>query len=257
MREVYFLSDFGLADPYAAVVKAVMRQVAPGLAVHDLAHNLPPGDLRRASYILYESVPYLPRGAVVLAVVDPGVGSSRRAVLVLGERLFYVAPDNGLLTLAYLQDPPKKAYLLEDPAYHLPRKSSTFHGRDVFGPVAAHLAAGVEPQRFGPELPVRELLRLPIHLSFGRQGEVLTFDRFGNAITTLLTTPAQIRGKAVCIRYHRIPVATHYAEVPVGAALAYIGSAGLLELAVHLGNAREQLGLREGDPVELCEDRWD
>ncbi len=251
MREVFFLSDFGLADPYAAVVKAVMRQIAVGVVIHDLAHNLPPGDLHRASYILYESVPYLPKHSVVLAVVDPGVGSSRRAILVIGERLCYVAPDNGLLTLAYLQDPPRKAYQLENPAYHLPRKSTTFHGRDVFGPVAAHLAAGVEPHRFGPELPVSELTRLPIHLNFGSQGEILTFDRFGNAITTLLATPGQLRGKMVRIRYHRIPVATHYAEVPVGAVLAYIGSAGLLEVAVHLGNAREQLGLKQGDRVDL------
>ncbi len=245
------MSDFGLADPYAAVVKAVMRQITTGLVVHDLAHNLPPGDLRRASYILYESVPYLPRNSVVLAVIDPGVGSSRRAVLVVGERLCYVAPDNGLLTLAYLQDPPRKVYALENPAYHLPRKSTTFHGRDVFGPVAAHLAAGVEPHRFGPELPVAELVRLPIHLNFGSQGEILTFDRFGNAITTLLATPAHVRGRTVRIRYHRIPVASHYAEVPVGTALAYVGSAGLLEVAVHLGNAHEQLGLITGDRVEL------
>ncbi|MCS7067291.1 MAG: SAM-dependent chlorinase/fluorinase [Meiothermus sp.] len=251
MREIFFLSDFGLADPYAAVVKVVMRQTAPGVVVHDLAHNLPPGDLNRASYILYESVPYLPRHSVVLAVVDPGVGSSRKAVLVVGERLCYVAPDNGLLTLAYLQDPPRKAYLLENPAYHLPRKSATFHGRDVFGPVAAHLAAGVEPPRFGPELPVQALVRLPIQLNFGTLGEILTFDRFGNAITTLLATPAQIRGKAVRIRYHHIPAASHYAEVPVGSALAYVGSAGLLEVAVHLGNAQEQLGLKQGDRVEL------
>jgi len=251
MREIYFLSDFGLADPYAAVVKAVMRQTTPGVMIHDLAHNLPPGDLYRASYILYESVPYLPKQSVVLAVVDPGVGSSRRAVLVVGQRLCYVAPDNGLLTLAYLQDPPQKVYLLENPTYHLPRKSATFHGRDVFGPVAAHLASGVEPSRFGSELPLSELVRLPIYLNFSNQGEILTFDRFGNAITTLLATPAQIRGKTVRIRYHRIPVASHYAEVPVGAALAYVGSAGLLEIAVHLGNAQEQLGLQQGDRVEL------
>jgi hypothetical protein len=251
MPEIYFLSDFGLADPYAAVVKAVMRQIAGGVMIHDLAHNLPPGDLNRASYILYESVPYLPRQAVVLAVVDPGVGSSRRAVLVVGQRLCYVAPDNGLLTLAYLQDPPRKAYLLENPAYHLPRKSATFHGRDVFGPVAAHLAAGVEPAHFGPELPVSELVRLPIHPNFGTHGEILTFDRFGNAITTLLATPAQIRGKMVRIRYHRIPVASYYAEVPPGSPLAYVGSAGLLEIAIHKGNARKQLGLKQGDPVEL------
>ncbi|WP_299426846.1 SAM-dependent chlorinase/fluorinase [uncultured Meiothermus sp.] len=251
MREVFFLSDFGLADPYAAVVKAVMRRTAPGVVAHDLAHNLPPGDLNRASYILYESVPYLPQQSVVLAVVDPGAGSSHPAVLVLGERLCYVAPDNGLLTLAFLQDPPQKAYLLENPAYHRPNKSATFRGRDLFGPVAAHLAAGVEPHHLGPGLSVQHLVRLPIHLKTGTHGEIFTFDRYGNAITTLLATSDQIRGTTARIRYHKIPVASHYAEVPVGAALAYVGSAGLLEVAVHLGSAQDQLGLKPGDRVEL------
>lgn len=188
---------------------------------------------------------------MVLAVVDPGVGSRRRAVLVVGERLYYVAPDNGLLTLACMRDPPRKAYLLENPSFHLPSKSSTFQGRDVFGPVAAHLAAGVDPQGLGSELPIQQLVRLPIHLSRETHGEILTFDQFGNAITTLIASPEQIRNKTVRIRYHQIAVASHYADVPVGTALAYSGSSGLLEVAVSMGSAYELLGLKQGDRVVL------
>ena len=114
MRPVYFLSDFGLEDPYVAVVKAVLAERAPGAAVVDLAHALPPQDLRRAAYALFEALPYLPEGAVVLAVVDPGVGTARRAVAALG-RWTYVGPDNGLFTLAWLLDPPRRAFLLEPP----------------------------------------------------------------------------------------------------------------------------------------------
>lgn len=250
MREVFFLSDFGLEDPYVAIVKAVMRQIAPGLTVHDLGHNLPLADLRRANYLLYESIPYLPKGAIVLGVVDPGVGSTRKAILVQGDHLTYIAPDNGLLTLAYLQDSPKKVFMLENPAFHLPRKSTTFHGRDIFAPVTAHVARGLEAQQLGPELPTAALTRLALHLGFGNKGEILTFDRFGNAITTLLLTP-RLQGQQVRIGQHRVPLGSHYAEVAPGAPLAYIGSAGLLEIAIYQGNAKLALELQEGDPVQL------
>jgi S-adenosylmethionine hydrolase len=117
MRPVYFLSDFGLEDPYAGIVQAVLEARAPGVRVVHLAHGLPPGDLRRAAYALFEALPYLPPGTVLLAVVDPGVGTGRRAVAAWGERL-YVGPDNGLFTLAWLLDPPQRAFLPENPLPH-------------------------------------------------------------------------------------------------------------------------------------------
>ncbi|KGQ22261.1 SAM hydrolase/SAM-dependent halogenase family protein [Thermus filiformis] len=241
MRRVYFLSDFGLEDPYVGVVKAVLKRKAPGVEVVDLAHDLPPQDLRRAAYALYEALPYLEPQAVVLAVVDPGVGSGRRAVAVLGERA-YVGPDNGLFTLAWLLDPPRAAFLLDRPA-----ASATFHGRDLFAPAAAHLALRLPPEALGPGLDPRGLVRLPLALS-EREGEVLTFDRFGNAITTLTQAPP---GGWVWVGGRRIPIRRTYAEVPPGEALAYLGSAGLLEIALNQGSAREALGLREGERVVL------
>lgn len=255
MRPVFFLSDFGLEDPYVGVVKAVLRERAPGVKAVDLAHDLPPQDLRRAVYALFEAVPYLPEGAVVLAVVDPGVGTSRRAVAVWGRR-WYVGPDNGLFSLAWLLDPPRRAFLLErvlppSPQGALPGwrpGEATFHGRDRFAPAAAHLALGLSPEALGLEVPLEGLKRLPLALTPGPEGEVLTFDRFGNAITTLLQAPL---GGSVEVAGRRLPIRRTFGEVAAGEALAYLGSAGLLEIAVNGGSAREALGLREGMPVRL------
>ncbi|WP_038055099.1 SAM hydrolase/SAM-dependent halogenase family protein [Thermus amyloliquefaciens] len=257
MRPVFFLSDFGLEDPYVGVVKAVLWARAPGVPVLDLAHGLPPQDLRRAAYALFEALPYLPEGAVVLAVVDPGVGTSRRAIAALGRR-FYVGPDNGLFTLAWLLDPPMRAHEIAfisppRPAGILPPPGwapggHTFHGRDLFAPAAAHLALGLPLEGLGPQLPPEGLRRLPLSLSQGPEGEVLTFDRFGNAITTLLRAPVggwvEVGGRRVAIRHT-------FGEVGMGEAVAYLGSAGLLEVAVNRGSARETLGLEEGMPVRL------
>jgi S-adenosylmethionine hydrolase len=257
MRPVFFLSDFGLQDPYVGVVKAVLAQKAPGIGVVDLAHDLPPQDLRRAAYALFEAVPYLPEGSVILAVVDPGVGTARRAVAALGRRA-YVGPDNGLFTLAWLLDPPRRAYALDrvkpprpqslDPLPGWRPGAFTFHGRDRFAPAAAHLALGLPPEGLGPEVPVEDLVRLPLKLSPGPTGEVLTFDRFGNAITTLLSAPL---GGWVEVAGKRLRVLRTFGEAREGEALAYLGSAGLLEIAVNRGSAREALGLREGMPVRL------
>ncbi len=253
MRPIFFLSDFGLEDPYVGVVKALLLRLAPGVEVVDLAHALPPQDLRRGAYALFEALPYLPQGGVVLAVVDPGVGTARRAIAAEGEWAWYVGPDNGLFTLAWHLDPPRRAYALERvprPKPGLPWKpgEATFHGRDLFAPAAAHLALGLPPEALGPEVDPKNLVRLPLSLTPGPLGEILTFDRFGNAITTLTEAPlggyAEVQGV-------RIPIRRTFGEVPVGEAVAYLGSAGLLEIALNRGSAQEGLGLREGLPVRL------
>lgn len=257
MRPVFFLSDFGLEDPYVGVVKAVLWEKAPGVPVLDLAHALPPQDLRRAAYALFEALPYLPEQAVVLAVVDPGVGTKRRAIAALGRR-HYVGPDNGLFTLAWLLDPPIQAHEITrisppSPKGILPLPGwapggHTFHGRDLFAPAAAHLALGLAPEELGPEVPAQDLIRLPLALTPGPEGEILTFDRFGNAITTLLEAPLE---GVVEVAGKRIPIRQTFGQVEAGEAVAYLGSAGLLEIALNRGNAKEALGLREGMPVVI------
>ncbi|MDM7323746.1 MAG: SAM-dependent chlorinase/fluorinase [Thermus sp.] len=255
MRPIFFLSDFGLEDPYTGIVKAVLAERAPGVPLLDLAHALPPQDLRRATYALFEALPYLPEGAVVLAVVDPGVGGERRAIAAMGRR-FYVGPDNGLFTLAWLLDPPRRAFQLTRVATPTPKGITppagwapgghTFHGRDLFAPAAGHLALGLSPESLGPEIPVEGLHRLPLTLTPGPKGEILTFDRFGNAITTLLRA---LLGGFAEVAGRRIPIRKTFGEVGKGEAVAYLGSAGLLEIAINQGSAREALGLKEGMPV--------
>ncbi len=245
-RTVFFLSDFGTSDVYAGVVEAVIASIAPAARVVHLTHGVPPQNLRNASWQLFAAAPHLPRGSIVLAVVDPGVGSARRAVVVETERLVFVAPDNGLLEAALATDPAVRAFALEAPALRLAEVSSTFHGRDVFGPAAAHLARGVDPAAFGPA--VSELVRTGLAPSRDRRGEVWTFDRFGNAITTIVSAPAS----ALRIGNRSLPYRTHYAEVARGEALALAGSSGLVEISVREGSAREALGVAEGDPVELA-----
>jgi S-adenosylmethionine hydrolase len=245
---VYFLSDFGCRDVYAGVVRAVLLAWAPAARVVDLAHDLPPGDLRHAAFQLYAAQPYLEPGGVVLAVVDPGVGTQRRALAVRGERLWYVAPDNGLLTLALQRDPPQTAWEINPARLGGPPPSATFHGRDVFAPAASLLARGLPPAALGEEVDPSSLERLPVAIETGNEGEVLTFDRFGNAITnlSLAATP-----EAAHLVGRRIPFGRTFADVPAGEAIAYVGSSGLVEIAIHGGSARERFRLLEGAVVDL------
>jgi len=245
MRPVFFLSDFGLEDPYAGIVRAVIHAQAPAAPQFDLAHDLPPGDLRRAAYALFEAAPYLPEGSVVLAVVDPGVGSRRRAVAVRTKRLFFVAPDNGILTLALAEDPALGVRVLRVPK----GASATFHGRDVFAPAAARLAKGVAFERLGEAADPTSLVRLPVALGPGPEGEILTFDRFGNAITTLKTAPPP--GAELLVAGRALPCRRTFADVAPGEPLCYLGSAGLVEIAVREGSAKDALGLKTGLPVRL------
>lgn len=243
---IFFLSDFGTSDVYAGVVEAVMIAIAPSARVVHLTHGVPPQDLRNGSWQLFAAAPHLPEGSVVLAVVDPGVGSSRRAIAVEAERATWIAPDNGLLEAALTLDRPKRAFAITDPRYRLASVSTTFHGRDVFGPAAAHLARGLPASALGPEVPIAELARLGIAPTDDARGEVWTFDRFGNAITTLR---APRRHSSVRVGAHTLPIATHYAAVAEGEALALIGSSGLVELSVRDGSARDALKLVEGEAV--------
>lgn len=245
---VYFLSDFGTADVYAGVVRSRIVERAPGVRLLDLAHDLPPGDVRHASVQLYAAVPYLEPGGILLAVVDPGVGSSRRALALRGERLWYVLPDNGLFTLAAELDPVRAAWSLEPARYTTGVVSNTFHGRDVFAPAAAHLALGMPPAALGEAIDPEGLVRLPLATSPGPEGEVLTFDRFGNAISNL--RPSQ-RPETVHLAGRPVPFRQTFSDVPEGEAVAYLGSSGLVEVAIHGGSLRDRFGLTVGAAVTL------
>lgn len=237
-RPIFFLSDFGTRDIYAGVVEAIIAGIAPCTRVIHLTHGIPPQDLRNASWQLWAAAPFLPRGSIVLAVVDPGVGTARRGLVVETERLTFVAPDNGLLEATLTRESIVATHELSDERYRREEVSTTFHGRDVFGPAAAHLSVGVAARAFGPAAD--ELQALGVLPTRGAEGEVWTFDHFGNVITTLAgerdATSVEIAGQSV-------PHARTYADVERGALVALTGSSGLVEICQRDGSARTRLGL--------------
>lgn len=234
---VALLTDFGYRDVYVGVMKAVMLSVAPRLRFIDLSHDLPPYDVQAGMLALDAAWPYVPAGTVFLCVVDPGVGTPRRPIVVQSAGRLFVGPDNGLFSLL----PDAEAREITAP-WGLPHRSRTFHGRDLFAPVAAHLAAGAPFLAVGPRVdPVRRPLPLPD----GDRGEIIYIDHYGNCVTNL---PGRTGGEVVS-GAHTAPVCEAYGDAGCGALLALTGSTGRLELAVRNGSAAE-LGLRVGSPVE-------
>jgi S-adenosylmethionine hydrolase len=273
MAIVTLTTDFGVTDGYVGTMKGVILSIAPEARLVDLSHQVPPQDVRRAAFLLYAAAPFFPPGTVHLAVVDPGVGTRRRAVALQIPHGCFVGPDNGLFTYVLGEAAEWTAVELADPAYHLPIVSETFHGRDLFAPVAAHLAAGVSLEELGPS--VVDLVALPLpRLAVGPdgvEGEVLHADRFGNLVTSvgrlrwegaqLSLTPAFRREPLPPVRVSPgnaqvklagralVGIRRTYGEVGVGELLALVGSAGFLEVAVCQGSAAAELGARPGERV--------
>ena len=259
---VSFLSDYGTADEFVGVVKAVIRDLAPHASVIDLTHEIPPHDIRAGALCLARCIQYVPAG-VVLAVVDPGVGTERRAVAIevaSGEGVL-VGPDNGLLaSAAAMAGGAERAVSLTNPEYQLPAPGATFAGRDVFAPAAAHLCNGVELVALGEEIDPGVLVPgvLPIsRVEDGRTvGEVLWVDRFGNAQLNVGPDEIESFGDRVTLRsgdaIRTLVRADTYAAVPTGALGLVVDSYGLLSVALDRGSAAAELGLAAGDEVSLA-----
>jgi S-adenosylmethionine hydrolase len=256
-------TDYGLDDGFVAVCKGVIGRLAPQVRTIDVTHTVPPQDVRRGASVLAQAAPYLPP-AVHLAVVDPGVGTARRGLVLVAGGSVLVGPDNGLLVpAAEALGEIESAYELANPEYWLATVSPTFHGRDVFGPVAAHLATGVPPDKLGPAVEISTLVRLPLpetRTGAGRlETEVLSVDRFGNVQLAATATELAFVGLAPPIRIRlRLDLVTVEAtlgstfnDVPAGALLAYVDSAGLVAVAVNGGSAAGRLGIHTGARVEL------
>jgi S-adenosyl-L-methionine hydrolase (adenosine-forming) len=250
---ITLLTDFGLEDAYVGVVKGVLLGINPRARLVDLTHAVPPQDVRRAARLLEGAWPFFPPGSVHLAVVDPGVGSARRAIAVTAGGHCFVGPDNGLLGFCF-DLPGARGVVLTARRFHRHPVSRTFHGRDVFAPVAAHCSRGVPLTALGS--PLREPVRLPPSTPRRRgarvDGEVLLVDRFGNLLTSLLGAdlpgPADRGVLRVGGARVRGLVGT-YAERPRGALGAVIDSSGRVELFVREGSARRRLGIGPGAPV--------
>ncbi len=248
MRPLVLLTDFGTADHYTGVLHAVIERDAPGAARIDLTHEIPPGDVWAACFMLRAAWPHLPPDAVVLAVVDPGVGTGRRAVAVEAGGRWLVAPDNGL---AAAPGPPGRVIDLDARAMGLPEPSATFHGRDLFAPAAARLARGDTPGSLGTEGPsdlVPAPLPEPVREPGGSvRGAILHVDRFGNAVTNVPAAwfpgPVEVRCGDATVRI-RVRI---YGDAPADTPVVLAGSSGLLEIAVAGGSAADHLGLGRGD----------
>ena len=245
---VTLLTDFGTADGYVAELKGVLLSLAPEAQVVDASHDLPPHDVESARLAVARFWRRFPPRTVHLVVVDPGVGSARRALAVASRDLFLVGPDNGALSPALLM-PGARAVTLPVP----PQASATFHGRDVFAPAAAQLLAGAPLEALGEPCDDPLVRRTPEahRLADGAvRGEVIAVDRFGNLITNLITR----RGGSVEIAGRRVPLARTYADAPPGALIALTGSSGLVEIALRDGSAARALAQGRGAPVILRQD---
>jgi len=263
---VSFLSDYGLADEFVGVVKAVIRAIAPAAKVIDVSHEVAPHDVRAGSLVLARSIQYLPPG-VVLAVVDPGVGTSRRALAVeVGgddgpdDRSVLIGPDNGLLAPAVaLAGGARRAVALTNEEWHLAAPGPTFAGRDIFGPAAAHLCAGVELDELGepvdPFTLVPGLIPLSREEKGGVEGEVLWVDRFGNAQLNIGPDEIDTMGSPIVVRIgertRSAARVSSFAELSTGQVGLVVDSYGLLAVALDQRSAAAELALGPGDLVRL------
>jgi S-adenosyl-L-methionine hydrolase (adenosine-forming) len=258
-----FLTDYGLEDGFVAACHGVALQIAPNTLITDITHLVPPGDIRRGAVVLAQTARYFPP-AVHVAVVDPGVGTARRAVAVAAGDSVFVGPDNGLLSWAVAEAGGAAAAVsLTNRALWLDAVTATFHGRDIFMPVAAHLAAGTPLAQAGDALDVASLITLPKPESWVREGEieaeVVTVDRFGNAQLSATGADAAraglVRGTPVTLAWegHQRTVAfgLTFGDVPAGELVGYTDSAGYVSIAVNGGSAAQQLALRPGTRVTL------
>jgi hypothetical protein len=237
-------------------MKGVILGINPQASIVDLCHEIEPGNLVRASYCLDSALPFFPQDTIHVAVVDPGVGSDRKKIIVKRNCMYLVAPDNGVLSVVLKNRGFDLVMEVLNPDYFIHPVSSTFHGRDIFAPVAAHLSLGKDLASFGKEMARPFLLEMPEtkFLKNGEtQGAMVYRDRFGNMATNL--HPAHGREALNCrlktSGKEDIPLVTHYAAAEKGALSGLINSSGYIELFVKNGNGAEEFGLKEGDVVIL------
>ena len=282
-RCITLTTDFGNSDVYVGVMKGVILGINPNAQIIDITHAIPPQDIHETAFTINAAYQYFPTGTIHVIVVDPGVGSSQEAMVYQTDNASFVCPNNGVLSYVLRElGSDGDAVILDNPAYHLPHVSNTFHGRDIFAPVAAHVSLGVALEELGTRM--HEIVQLPmptVQRSENRlTGQIIKIDRFGNVITNiseemlatflfpsmplveaisrlrLLSTPFQqaeqgnqfeIRVGNMCLK----KLNNAYAESDAGTPLSIIGSFGLLEIAINLGSAETCLGLKRGDAVVI------
>jgi S-adenosylmethionine hydrolase len=252
-------TDFGEQDGFVGVMKGVIWTIAPGAQIADITHQIPPQNVRLGAYALWRVVPFFPPGSIHIAVIDPGVGTHRRPIgLQIGNQ-YFIVPDNGLIT-PILEDGEESGYPIEivhlnNPDFWLPEVSHTFHGRDIFAPTGAHLAAGVPLRDLGDSIsdPIRLEFSKPIKTTQGWQAHITIIDVFGN-LTTDLPAKALADAKKVTFRLkdHTIDgLVTSYGHRKTGELIALVDSENYIEMSVVNGNAAQKTGGKIGDIVEV------
>jgi hypothetical protein len=272
---IALMTDFGLDDTYVGVMKGVIQGICPDASVIDLTHNIEPQSVRRAAFSLLNAYRFFPDDTVFMVVIDPGVGTTRRPIAVRADNYSFIAPDNGVLSYTLNQFASYRAIELTNPAYRLDQVSSTFHGRDIFAPAAAHVATGVNITHLGGAMESIVQLPLPDLRVEGQQivGEVVDIDHFGNITTSIghlqWTTPERLKlisafdrdlppvpvmATQAAVSIHQQPIHglyNAYGDAQRGELIALVGSSGYLEIAVNQGNAAQRLDVVVGDRVEL------
>jgi len=264
---VAFLTDFGLRDGYVGVLKGVVLGIAPQAQLIDITHDIPPQDIAAGAWVLGTSYRYFPLGTIYICVVDPSVGSARRPIAVRTGDWLFVGPDNGLLSYVLAEQPIHEAVLLSNPAYHLPQVSATFQGRDLFAPVAAHLARGIALGDFGIPLDPSSLSLLALRRASRQEGRIqghsVYTDHFGNLITNIpaslvpdlfscvalqLTFSSQ---KTIVTERRRFFAENSAQDELAARPFIYVDSAGYIGVAIQNGSAAATLGVRGGDSITL------
>lgn len=252
-------TDFGLADPYVAEMKAVILRINPNVTIVDISHQIEKFNIKMGAFILASAAPYFPEGTIHIAVVDPGVGTERKPILIEAENAFFIGPDNGLLAFAAKKQGIKHVYEISNPRFMLPKISTTFHGRDIFAPAAAHLSRGVQPSEFGLEL--HEIFT-PTFVEIVESvdalaGEIIHIDDFGNIITNFTSKELSevITNGKIHVKIGEndllLDVCKTYADVEPLKPLAIIGSHDFLEISINRANAAEFFNVKVGDKVTL------
>ncbi len=255
-RIITLTTDFGYRDPFVGIMKGVVAAIDPAAAIIDLTHGVAPQDVTGGALALAAAVDYFPAGAVHVAVVDPGVGGDRRPILIETDRACFIGPDNGVLSLAAGRHRLIRSVHLSNPEYHLQPTSTTFHGRDVFAPAAAHVSAGIPLEQLGEAVEGFEALTLPApeKQDGGRvAGEVIYVDGFGNLTSNIRREDLEpLNPESVSVRIGELTIrglSANYASAGTGNYLALVNSWGLLEISRCDGNARAGLGAGVGKPV--------
>lgn len=256
---ITLLSDFGLQGPYVAEMKAVILSICPETRIVDISHEIGKFNIRMGAFVLASATPYFPARTIHVAVVDPGVGTKRRPIIVETECSFYVGPDNGILMLAAHKEGIRHVYHVNNSQYMLPKISRTFHGRDIFAPAAAHLAKGHAPSNFGPQIHDYLLPEFakPRLKKAELSGEIIHIDGFGNLVTNISAEDLEKIGISEGVDFvvefggktSSLKLCSAYGGVSTKNPLAIIGSGGFLEFSVNQGNASQIFSLKIGDYV--------